>query len=187
MFRKKFNVIAIVIIISIGLFITTAAVTGVDTTKFTTDFMEGIFVGNVELNGNPEMCSYVDSKNGITYNLSTVDDTNPVIDIYKNQGLSDPTEVTLNGNDWNIYFVDAIPTGEDKKSEVMNIIICQSQKEKQGYLIYIIIDSKSDYIQPSMDTSSEAYTLYVEPLLESINLKESENVPNIHNILTQSQ
>lgn len=184
MFRKKFNVIAFLTIISIGLFITSAAVNGVDTTKFTTDFMEGSFVGNVELNGN--MSSYVDSKNGITYNLSTVDDTNPVINLYKNQGLSDPTEVSLNGNDWNIYFSDAIPTGDDNKNEVMNIIICQSQKEKQGYLIYVIIDSKSDYIQPSMDTSSEAYTLYVEPLLQSINLKESDDVPNVHDELTQA-
>lgn len=182
MFRKKFNVIAFLIILSIGLFITSAAVNGVDTTKFTTDFMEGNFVGNVELNGN--MSSYVDSKNGITYNLSTVDNTNPVIDLYKNQGLSDPTEVSLNGNDWNIYFADAIPTGDDNKNEVMNIIICQSQKEKQGYLIYVIIDSKSDYIQPSMDTSSEAYTLYVEPLLQSINLKECDDVPNVYDELT---
>jgi len=186
MFRKKFNVIAIVIIIFIGLFITSAAVNSVETTKFTTDFMEGSFVGNVELNGDYECSSYVDSKNGITYNLSTVDDTNPVIDIYKNQGLSDPTKVTLNGNDWNIYFVDAVPTGEDNKNEVMNVIICQSQKEKQGYLIYVIIDSKSDYIQPSMDTSSEAYILYVEPLLQSINLKESDNVPNVYDELAQA-
>lgn len=182
MFGKKFNYIAIVIILFISVVLGTAAVTAVETTDFATDFMDGCFVGNVELRNDSQnnLGSFVDSENGITYNLSTVDDTNPLIDIYKSQGIDGPNKVTLNGNDWNIYFSDAVPEDSSKKSDIMNIIICQSQDVKQGYLIYVIIDSKSDYIQPSMSTSSEAYTHFVKPLLESVTLKESNNVPKIN-------
>ena len=61
----------------------------------------------------------------------------------------------------------------------MNIVICQSQGEKQGYLIYIIFDSKSD-VDASGKMFSPAYKQYVEPLLKSISLKESSDVPKIN-------
>jgi hypothetical protein len=61
----------------------------------------------------------------------------------------------------------------------MNIIICQSQGEKQGYLIYMIIDAKSK-VNATLNTYGESYTDFVEPLLQSITLKESKHVPKIN-------
>ena len=61
----------------------------------------------------------------------------------------------------------------------MNIIICQSQQKKQGYLIYMIIDADSK-VNATLNTYGESYTDFVEPLLNSITLKESKNVPKIY-------
>lgn len=151
------------------------------TTDFKTDFMEGRFVGDVDLefNDNNMICSYVDDENGITYNISTVDDTESLMKIYEAQGVTNPTEVTLNGNDWNVYFTDAIPDGSNEE-DTMNIIICQSQDEKQGYLIYAIVDSDSDNIDHTLDESNGVYLKFVKPLLKSITLKETDKVPKIN-------
>ena len=151
------------------------------TTDFKTDFMEGRFVGDVDLefNDNNMICSYVDDENGITYNISTVDDTESLMKIYEAQGVTNPTEVTLNGNDWNVYFTDAIPDGSNEE-DTMNIIICQSQDEKQGYLIYAIVDSDSDNIDHTLDETNGVYLKFVKPLLKSITLKETDKVPKIN-------
>jgi uncharacterized sporulation protein YeaH/YhbH (DUF444 family) len=91
-----------------------------------------------------------------------------------------PEKRNYNGNDWNIYFSQAVE-GNDSNSDddPMTIIICQSQGEKQGYLIYMIIDADSK-VNATLNTYGEAYTDFVEPLLNSITLKESKNVPKIY-------
>ena len=61
----------------------------------------------------------------------------------------------------------------------MNIIICQSQAEKQGYLVYAIFGADSN-VNSTGNAFGESYTGYVEPLLKSLNLKESKNVPAIN-------
>ena len=62
----------------------------------------------------------------------------------------------------------------------MNIIICQSQGKKQGYLVYAIVDSDSKVNTSNPNILGEPYKEYVEPLLKSISLKESKNVPKIN-------
>lgn len=152
------------------------------TTPFKTDFMEGAFAGNVSLADDKEkfMHSYVDKEHNITYNISTVDNSTALMDIYELQGLSNPEERSFNGNDWNIYFTQAIPGNDTtiKENNTMNLVICQSQGEKQGYLIYAIIDGKSD-VNSTGKIYGPAYKDYIQPLLESIILKESKNVPKI--------
>jgi len=64
-------------------------------------------------------------------------------------------------------------------NETMNIIICQSQGQKQGYLIYAIFNASSD-VNATGQMFSPAYKEYIEPLLKSISLKESKNVPKIN-------
>ena len=155
----------------------------VATTPFKMNFMEGAFVGNVTLKDGKEkfMHSYYDKEHKITYNISTVDNSTALMRIYELQGVTNPEERNFNGNDWNIYFTQAMPGNDTKADEnnTMNIVICQSQGEKQGYLVYIIIDGKSD-LNSTGGTFSESYTDYVQPLLESITLKESKNVPKIN-------
>ena len=153
------------------------------TTPFETEFMDGAFVGNVTLKNGKEkfMHSYRDKEHKITYNISTVDNSTALMDIYSVQGVTNPEERSFNGNDWNIYFTEAIPGNDSsaKDNNTMNIIICQSQGNKQGYLIYMIIDAKSD-VNSTGNEFGQAYTDFAKPLLESITLKESKNVPKIN-------
>ena len=153
------------------------------TTPLKTDFMEGSFVGNVSLVNDSQkfMHSYEDKNHHITYNISTVDNSTALMEIYEIQGVTNPDERSFNGHDWKIYFTQAIPGNNtnNTSNETMNIVICQSQGEKQGYLIYVIFDSKSD-VDASGKMFSPAYKQYVEPLLKSISLKESSDVPKIN-------
>lgn len=187
---KNILIIAVVVVIIaiLGIVFATGMLNGNndngngETTPFKTEFMEGTFSGKVKLVDDKEkfMHSYKDKKNKITYNISTVDDSEAMMDIYYLQGVMNPEKRTFNGNEWNIYFTQAVE-GNDSNSDddPMNIIICQSQQKKQGYLIYMIIDADSK-VNATLNTYGESYTDFVEPLLNSITLKESKNVPKIY-------
>lgn len=183
--NKNLIIIAVaivLIVVVVGVVLTTGVLNKADdrtTTSFSNSFMEGAFTGDVKLvkNASDYMQSYEDSQHSITYNISTVDNSTALMDIYYVQGVANPEHRSFNGNDWNIYFSQAIQ-GNDTNNKV-NIIICQSQGEKQGYLIYMIIDSKTD-LNVSSNVFGEPYKSYVEPLLKSITLKESSNVPAIN-------
>lgn len=154
------------------------------TTPFETDFMKGSFVGNVSLENDTQkyMHSYEDKKHHITYNISTVDNSSALMEIYEIQGVSNPDQRSFNGNDWNIYFTQAMPGNDTNKTDsndTMNIVICQSQGKKQGYLIYAIFDGKSD-INGTNSVFGDGYKNYIEPLLKSITLKESKDIPKIN-------
>jgi hypothetical protein len=186
---KNIIIIAVVVVIVaiIGVFATgilnnNANNQNMETTPFETEFMEGSFAGKVKLVDDKEkfMHSYKDKENKITYNISTVDDSDALMDIYYLQGVMNPEKRNFNGNDWNIYFTQAVEGNDTSASnETMNIIICQSQGEKQGYLIYMIIDADSK-VNATLNTYGESYTDFVEPLLKSITLKESKKVPKIY-------
>ncbi|WP_405292939.1 hypothetical protein [Methanobrevibacter sp.] len=178
-------VVIVAIVAVVGVIFTTGILNGEDknvqTTDFKTEFMEGKFAGNVKLVDDKEkfMHSYRDKENKITYNISTVDDSDALMDIYYLQGVMNPEKRTFNGNEWNIYFTQAVPGNETDSNDTMNIVICQSQAKKQGYLIYMIIDADSK-VNATLNTYGESYTDFVEPLLNSITLKESKNVPKIN-------
>lgn len=180
-------IIAIVAIVGVifatGIFNNDNSTNNAETTPFDTEFMKGSFSGKVKLVDDKEkfMHSYKDKENKITYNISTVDDSDALMDIYYLQGVTNPEQRTINGNEWNIYFTQAVPgdSAEANESETMNIVICQSQGEKQGYLIYMIIDADSK-VNATLNTYGQSYTDFVEPLLKSITLKESKNVPKIY-------
>jgi len=183
--NKNLIIIAVaivLIVVVVGVILTTGVLNKADdrtTTSFSNSFMEGAFTGDVKLvkNASDYMQSYEDSQHSITYNISTVDNSTALMDIYYVQGVANPEHRSFNGNDWNIYFSQAVQ-GNDTNNK-LNIIICQSQGEKQGYLIYMIIDSKTD-LNVSSNVFGEPYKSYVEPLLKSITLKESSNVPAIN-------
>lgn len=186
--EDKYTIIilaAIVVVIAIvGVIFATGMFNGnsnTQTSPLKTAFMEGSFVGNVSLeNGTKEfMHSYEDKQHHITYNISTVDNSSALMEIYELQGVTNPEKRTFNGVDWNIYFTQAVQGNDTNNTNTMNIIICQSQGEKQGYLIYAIFDGKSD-VNASGQMFGQAYKEYIEPLLKSISLKESKNVPKIN-------
>ena len=184
--NKYIVIILVVIVIAIvGVIFATGILNNnvsAETTPFKTEFMEGAFVGNVTLVNDSQkfLHSYEDKKHDITYNVSTVDNSSALMEIYKLQGVSGPEERTFNGNNWNIYFSQAVPgNGSNKTNEVMNIIICECQGKSQGYMIYVIIGNNSD-VKTTLNTFGESYTDYVEPLLKTIELKKSKNVPAIN-------
>lgn len=181
--------VAVVAIIAIvGVIFATGMLNGnnnsdLGTTPFKTAFMEGSFSGNVSLENDSQefMHSYADKKHDITYNISTVDNSSALMEIYELQGVTNPEERSFNGNDWNIYFTQAVPGNDSNNTQngTMNIVICQSQGEKQGYLIYAIFGANSD-VNASGKMYSPAYKDYIEPLLKTVSLKESKNVPKIY-------
>ena len=187
--NKNFIIIAVVVVIIavLGVIFATGILNNDDgvkitqTTPFKTEFMEGNFSGNVSLVNDTEefMHSYEDKENKITYNISTVDDSKALMDIYYVQGIMHPEKRSFNGQEWNIYFTQAVQGNDTNSSDIMNIVICQAQGEKQGYIIYMIIDAKSK-VNATLNTYGESYTNFVEPLLNSITLKESKNVPKIN-------
>lgn len=180
-------VAVIAVIAIVGVIFTTGILNGNDnqaTSNFKTEFMEGRFTGDVSLENDSEkfMHSYEDKQHHITYNISTVDNSTALMKIYELQGVTNPEKRTYNGNDWNIYFTQAIPgndTNNTNSDNAMSIVICQSQGEKQGYLIYAIFDAKSD-VNSTTNAFGEGYADYIEPMLKSITLKESKNVPKIN-------
>ena len=184
--NKNLIIIAVaivLIVVVVGVILTTGVLNKADdrtTTSFSNSFMEGAFTGDVKLvkNASDYMQSYEDSQHSITYNISTVDNSTALMDIYYVQGVTNPEHRSFNGNDWNIYFSQAIQG--NNTNDTLSIVICQSQKEKQGYLIYMIIDSKTDVNTSAFNTYGDVYKNYVEPLLNSITLKESKNVPAIN-------
>ena len=114
------------------------------------------------------------------YNISTVDNSTALMEIYEVQGVTNPEHRTFNGNDWNIFFTQAVPGNDtNNTSDTMNIIICESQAKKQGYLIYAIFGADSD-VNSTGNAFGETYTGYIEPLLKSVTLKESKDIPKIN-------
>ena len=154
-------------------------------TSFDTEFMSGAFAGNaIKSNETNEsyVASFDDKENNITYNLTTMDNSSALMKIYKFQGIQGPEERTFNGNKWNIYFGQAIPmvnnSTNQTSNESMGIVICECQKEKQGYVINVIFNDL-DKVNFTMNTFGESYTKFIEPLLKSVSLKQSNNVPSI--------
>lgn len=154
-------------------------------TSFDTEFMSGAFTGNaVKSNETNQsyMASFEDKDNKITYNLTTMDDSESLMKIYKFQGVKGPDERTYNGNKWNIYYGEAMPMVNNSTNQTSNqsmgIVICECQKEKQGYVINIIFNDL-EKVNFTLNTFGESYTKYVEPLLKSVSLKESKDVPAI--------
>lgn len=185
---EKKNIIiigVIVVILAVVAFVFAGGISNKEVkTSFDTEFMSGAFVGNVEKIDTKEsfLASYKDNEHNITYNLTTMDDSKSLMEIYEVQGVKGPDHRSYNGNDWDIYFGEAMPvvnnTTQKNSNQSMGIIICQSQKESQGYVIYSIFDlSKVNF---TLNTFGDAYIKYIEPLLKSIDLKKSNNVPAVH-------
>ena len=187
--KKNMIIIAIVVIIVavIGVIFATGLLSSNNaaTTPFDTEFMSGKFAGNVTADNTTNetyVASFTDTENNITYNLTTVDNSSALMEIYKFQGVAGPESRTFNGNDWNIYFGEAVPAMDNQTNVTSNqssgVVICESQQENQGYVIYIIFNDLNK-VNFTLNTYGEAYLNYVEPLLNSISLKKSSNVPAI--------
>ncbi|MBP8706899.1 MAG: hypothetical protein KBH38_05550, partial [Methanobrevibacter sp.] len=82
-----------------------------ESTSFSTPFMAGSFVGNVSLENDSleYVHSYKDKAHDIEYNITTMDNASALMEIYEFQGIEGPEKRTFNGQEWNIYFGEAVP------------------------------------------------------------------------------
>lgn len=187
--KKNMIIIGVVVVIIavVGVIFATGALnnnSGVKT-PFETDFMSGNFVGTVEKTATNEsfLGSFQDKEHNITYNLTTMDNSSALMEIYKFQGVKGPDHRTINGNDWNIYFGEAMPvinnTTNANSTKSMGIVICECQKENQGYVIYAIFGDLNK-VNFTLNTFGDSYVKFIEPLLNSIHLKQSKDVPTIY-------
>lgn len=184
--KKNMIIIATVIILAIVIVVSFVFISGnsnepKETTPFSSSFMAGNFTGKVsqENSSLDYMQAYKDETHDIEYNITTMDNASALMEVYEFQGIGNPEKRNFNGQEWNIYFGEAMPNGGNNSSNTtMGIIICEVQKENQGYVINIIFGNNSD-VNFTKTTYGEAYTDYVEPLLQSITLKQSKDVPSI--------
>ncbi len=191
-------VVAIVVIAVIGAVAFTSLTNQNNgpSTPFETEFMSGSFAGNVQqANASNDtnltyVASFEDKENNITYNLTTMDNSSALMEVYKFQGVQGPEERKYNGNNWNIYFGQAMPVVDNStnqsSNESMGIVICECQKEKQGYVVYVIFNDLSK-VNFTLNTFGESYVNFIEPMLKSASLKESSNVPSISEQFGMSQ
>lgn len=194
--RKNMIIIGVIVVIIaiIGIVFATSALNNKNqiSTPFDTEFMSGAFAGNAEKANTNEsyVASFTDNEHNVTYNLTTVDNSSALMEIYQLQGVKGPEHRSFNGNNWNIYFGEAVPsvnnTTNVTSNESMGIVICECQKESQGYIIHIIFaDLKK--VNFTLNTFGDSYVNFVEPLLKTVNLKQSSNVPALHEQYGMSQ
>ena len=195
--KKNLGIIIVVIVVLV------AAVTASyffifntgDTTELNAAFISGSFTGNVTENpindsvpNHQYQASYTDKQNGISYNMSTLKNGTFLIDLMQLQGLPAPEHRHLGDNDWNIYYSQAAPTAQiannTTNATVMNVYICEAEKDNQTFLIYVISNSSSVKCDGSL--YCPLYQNYVEPLLKSATLKTNPSAPNGAQVLNMS-
>ena len=187
--KNMIIIIAAIVIIAIVavagfIFISSGSSDNKGSTPFACEFMEGKFVGNTSLvnNSQPYSQSFKDEQHNIEYNITTMDNSSALMEIYEFQGIGNPEKRTFNNDEWNIYFAEAVPSVNNStnttSNESMGIIICEIQKDNEGYVITAVFNNNSD-VNFTKTTYGEAYTDYIEPLLKSISLKQGKDVPAI--------
>lgn len=196
MVTKKNIIIVAVVLIALA-FIASFALESFSTgpsTKFNNDFMSGSIVGHAieqpqqnNTNYSKWAQSYKDKTNGIEYNMSTCDNATLLLDIMQIQGgMPDPEIRKFNGLNWTIYYSQAVPsTGIDSNNTTnmdkrLDVYILSTTYNNQSYLVYVVSNGTVDC---DGSTYCKLYTEYITPYLESVELKHSQDVPHLYDLL----
>ena len=171
---------------------------GGPTTDFDNKFMSGTFTGEVSKNNvsaNDSLAdwadSYEDKERNITYNMSCIKGGSFLTELYELQGMAPPEQRNYNDNLWKVYYSQAVPTnGENnttnESSDVINVYICEADVDNVTYMINIIA-----YDNESIDCDGSLYCGFykddIQPLLESITLKDAKKAPQIYKVLNMSK
>lgn len=188
-------IIVVVIIVAIGAVFTSGFfdATVSETTPFDNNFMSGDFVGQVKTVNDSEKwaVAYSDETHHIDYNMSTCKNATLLVDIYTLQGMEGPEHRTFNNQQWDIYHAQGMQTignttNVSLTNETLNVYMCVANKAEQSYLIYVIFNNNTD-VNSTGGVYSDGYENYIEPLLDSVTLKEDPNAPEIYDILGMDQ
>ncbi|MDD5959704.1 MAG: hypothetical protein PUC09_03550 [Methanobrevibacter wolinii] len=201
---RKYQIIIaviVVIIIAIGASYALGFLNFGPSTQFDNKFMKGTFQGEVveqTIHTNNSTTkdwskSYKDKTNGIEYNMSSLDNVSLIVDIMSLQaGLKEPEVREYNGVNWTIYYSQAVPntnasvnnSSKIQQQHTYDVYICEAFKDNQSYLIYVVSNGT---VKCDGSTYCDLYTNYIEPLLKSIELKHSNDVPKINDTLGVSR
>jgi hypothetical protein len=170
-----------------------------DTTDFDNAFMSGRFIGTVNevkvasagADLEKWVTRYKDSENKIEYNMSTCKNGSFLTDYLSIQGLPSPEVREYGGTEWEIYFSEAMPTVTNNQTNTSsnityNLYICKAEKDNQSYIIYVISDSRSS-VECDGSLYCELFTDYIQPLLESAELKHNSDAPEVYSLLGISE
>ena len=181
-------VIVIIAIIGCVLYFTVFIAPEGGLTPFSNEFMEGEFVGTVNVinESNKWAVPYKDPVHHIEYNMSTSKNSSFLVDLYKYQGMKGPEIRKYNGQEWNIYSAQGMTgnasSNSSNSSNIVNVFMCVADKDNQSYVIYVVFNGNSD-VNASGSVYSEGFTKYIEPLLKSITLKHNNDAPKLNEIL----
>lgn len=206
--NKKIAIVAIaviaIIITSLGA-VSAFELFGMDlfggpTTDFDTKFMTGTFSGDVIQNKIEDnssarewMASYEDKEHNITYNMSCVKDGDFITDVYQLQGLQAPEVRNYNDQPWKIFFSQAVPdtnvtdnkTAENNTNNTVNVYICEADVNGTAYTINVMVyDNKTEC---DGTLFCPLYKDYIEPLIKSIEFKDSSGAPTMAELLNLSE
>ena len=171
---------------------------GGPTTDFDNKFMSGTFTGDltqneIKDNGSAKgwTDSYEDKENNITYNMSCVKDGDFITDLYQLQGLGQPEVRNYNDQPWKIFFSQAVPDSnatdnksDNKTNNTINVYICEADINGTAYTINVIsYDNKTEC---DGTLFCPLYKDYVEPLIKSVEFKDSKKAPKMADLLNMS-
>ncbi|MDO5849214.1 MAG: hypothetical protein Q4P18_06745 [Methanobrevibacter sp.] len=153
------------------------------TTPFSNEFMEGDFVGTVNVVNNTDKwaVAYKDPVHHIEYNVSTCKNASFLVDLYSVQGMTGPEHRTFNNQNWDIY----LGQGQQEinnRNVTLQIFMCVADKDNQSYVIYAIFNNNTQ-VKVGNNLYCDAFTEYIEPLLTSITLKHNSGAPELYDLL----
>ena len=175
---------------------------GGPTTDFDNQFMSGTFTGEVTKNKIDKNLSfaewtdsYTDKERNITYNMSCIKGGSFLTDMYQLQGMAAPEVRNFNNVPWSIFYSQAVPTNDANdsanssaidNSSIIHVYICQANVDGVSYMINIIA-----YDNESIKCDGTLYCDYfkndIQPLLESITLKDAKKAPQMYKVLNMSK
>ena len=174
------------------------------TTDFDNKFMSGTFNGDLTKNKLNDTGvskgwtdSYEDKEHNITYNMSCVKGGDFITDVYQLQGLSQPEIRNYNGQPWKIFYSQAVPDSNltDNKTSAdanntnntnntINVYICEADVNGTAYTINIMSYENKTECDGSL--FCPLFKDYIEPLVESIEFKNSKKAPSMADVLNMS-
>jgi hypothetical protein len=140
--------------------------------------------------------SYENKENNITYNMSCVKDGDFITGVYQLQGLSQREIRNYNGQPWKIFFSQAVPdtnitdnktSSDDSNStnDTINVYICEADINGTAYTINVMsYDNKTEC---DGTLFCPLYKDHIEPLIKSIEFKDSKKAPEMYEILNMSK
>ena len=168
------------------------------TTDFDNNFMSGTFSGNTVQNEIDDegpakgwTDSYEDKEHNITYNMSCVKDGDFITDLYQLQGLGQPEVRNYNDQPWKIFYSQAVPDSnmtddkaDNKTNNTINVYICEADVNGTTYTINVMAyDNKTEC---DGTLFCPLYKDYIQPLIKSIEFKDSKKAPKMAELLNMS-